>query len=88
MVLAGSLRPYTADDNGAYKPLIEMDCRGCEPTTFVPLSDFTCRNVDSNQPFTEVDFSEENEWADYDEKSGQTVGVYEFQYQFNTYAKK
>ena len=81
------MRPYTADDDSTFKRFIEMDCRGCSPSTFLPLSHFTCNNVESNRKFTDVDLSEED-WADYDESSEQTVGVYEFKYQFNTYNKK
>lgn len=85
-ILDGSLRPYTADDDLTFKPFIEMDCRGCSPISFSPLANFACKNVESGRQFTEVDLSSDD-WADYDEASGQTVGVYEFKHQFSSYKK-
>lgn len=85
-ILEGSLRPYTADDDLTFKPFIEMDCRGCSPISFSPLANFACKNVESGRQFTEVDLSSDD-WADYDEASGQTVGVYEFKHQFSSYKK-
>jgi len=66
--------------------MIELDCRGCAPTTFLPFSHFSCSGVESGQKFNEVDLSE-GDWSDYDEKAGDTVGVYEFQSQFRSYNK-
>ena len=88
VILPDSLRPYTEEDNSAFKRFIDMDCRGCSPSSYKPLSNFICSNVESDNKFTEVDLSEGNEWVDYDEKSSQTVGIYEFKYQFNAYSKK
>ena len=75
-----------AEDELTFKPLIKLDCRGCTPSSFVPLSNFSCNNVDSNRKFADVDLSEED-WADYDESNNQTVGVYDFNSRFETYKK-
>ncbi|OTF83131.1 DUF866 domain containing protein [Euroglyphus maynei] len=85
-LMGGSLRPYRSEDSPDFKPLIELDCRGCDPTVFQPINGFQCSNMDNTTEFNDVDLSEMN-WADYDERNNESVGIYDFKYRFTTVKK-
>lgn len=85
-VIEGSIRPYLAEDSLNFKPFVEFDCRGCDPLLFEPIDHFQCTNMDNTTEFNEVDLSELN-WADYDERSNESVGIYDFKYRFTTVKK-
>lgn len=70
--------PYTAE-NGRFAPLVALDCRGLEFTTFHFRGKWLAEGEDSSTPF-ELDFDdgfEEGRWDDYDEKAGAPVAVSE-----------
>ncbi|KAI0788659.1 DUF866-domain-containing protein [Abortiporus biennis] len=67
-------KPYSADANGQFAPLVTLDCRGLEFVGFDPRGIWKCVGVESGTKFPEVDL-EEGEWVDYDEKSALPVGV-------------
>ncbi|KAI5123628.1 hypothetical protein M0805_003442 [Coniferiporia weirii] len=69
-----SVRPYSADSNGQFSPLVVLDCRGLEFIGFDPQGIWKCKGVESGTIFSEVDLSE-HEWTDYDEKAAQPVGI-------------
>ncbi|ORY98001.1 DUF866-domain-containing protein [Syncephalastrum racemosum] len=64
---------YSAEQNGKAQKLAVFDCRGLELVGFSPRDTWTAKGVESDTPFTEIDLSED--WADYDEKSGEPVGI-------------
>lgn len=52
-----------------------FDCRGIEPFDFDPRAGFLVTVLESGSQFHDVNL-EEKEWVDYDEKSSQSIGVY------------
>jgi len=75
-IISDSLQPYTADDVPQHKTIIIFDCRGVEPVAFEPRMGWQAKGTDSNTDFSNIDLTS-LEWADYDEKSQQSVGIYE-----------
>lgn len=66
---------------GKFKTIVQFDCRGIEPTEFQPRSGWIAKGIENGQTFDDIDLSEDD-WADYDEKNKQSVGITEFQSQF------
>lgn len=58
-----------------------FDCRGLEPVDFAPGPGWSAKAEESCKIFEDVDLSDK-EWVEYDEKSKQSVGVYELESQF------
>ncbi|KAI8926889.1 hypothetical protein BC831DRAFT_454810 [Entophlyctis helioformis] len=69
-----TLKPYPADKSGKMAPLLKLECRGWEPVEWIPLAPFQAVGVESNTKFKEIDLTD-REWADYDEKAGESVSV-------------
>lgn len=70
--------PY-AEDNGRFAPLIALDCRGLEFTSFHFRGKWKCEGEDSETQF-DIDWSavdEEGRWDDYDEKAELPVSISE-----------
>ena len=73
-LIPNKLRPYTAEDVPEYKPLIELEARGWEPTAFILGEGWKAKALESETIFD--DFSlEDSEWVDYDEISGKSVEI-------------
>ncbi|KAJ3263044.1 hypothetical protein HK104_006699 [Borealophlyctis nickersoniae] len=69
-----SLNPYTIEKSGKFAPIIRLESRGFEPTEWAPAEDFVAEGVESGTKFEGIDLSE-NEWAEYDEKGGNSVEI-------------
>lgn len=80
-VLNDSLSSYTVDDSLVYKTIVAFDCRGVEPIAFDARGGFFAVAINSGLKFSDIEL-QDNEWADYDEKDKQTVGVYELEHKF------
>ncbi|CAH1993253.1 unnamed protein product [Acanthoscelides obtectus] len=76
-IIPDSNAPYTNDDQGKFKPIVSFDCRGLEPVEFTPGEGWTIV-AESGQIFENVDLTEK-EWVEYDTKSQQSVGVFDFE---------
>lgn len=72
---------YTEEDSGKFKTIVAFDCRGIEPVEFSPRTGWIAKAIDGGATFEEIDLSEDD-WADYDEKKGNSVGISEFKSQF------
>ncbi|CAF0713683.1 unnamed protein product [Brachionus calyciflorus] len=79
-ILPETLKSYNADDSENFKTIIVFDCRGYLPVEFEFLGGWLAQGEESGTKF-EVDLKEK-EWADYDEKSKSSVGIYELEHQF------
>ncbi|ESO03557.1 hypothetical protein HELRODRAFT_173258 [Helobdella robusta] len=79
-LLKESLDSYTYDDCPKYKTIVVFECRGVQPIFFDPRVGWEVKGLESGTKFSDVDLSQD--WADYDEKAKDTVGVYELKYQF------
>lgn len=81
----GRSRGLTKDDHGKFVPLAGFECRGLEPIAWYPKDEFKVQG-ESGTVWDNVDLSEQ-EWFDYDEKSGESVGITEIVYEFRPYKK-
>lgn len=66
---------------GKFKSIVSFDCRGIEPIEFSPRSGWIAKAINNGQIFEDIDLSEDD-WADYDEKNNQSIGISEFKSQF------
>ncbi|XP_015788266.1 UPF0587 protein C1orf123 homolog isoform X1 [Tetranychus urticae] len=80
-ILPETIGSYNADDSLKFKKLIVFDCRGIEPIDYQPRDGFVCEGLESGKVFSAVEF-QDGEWADYDEKANESVGIYEFESKF------
>ncbi|KAG7199505.1 hypothetical protein KM043_014124 [Ampulex compressa] len=77
----GSVHSFTADDQGKFKTVVVLDCRGIEPNDFSAKEGWVAKATNNGKEFKEVDLSE-GEWADYCDKIKEPVGVYEIEHRF------
>ncbi len=79
-------RALTADDAGKFVPIIAFDCRGMEPVDWRPEGGFVV-TAPSGAKWEDVDLSDK-EWADFDERSGESVSVMELEWEFRVHKGK
>jgi hypothetical protein len=79
-------RPFTSEDHGKFVPIIGFECRGLEPVDWRPEDGFIVK-APSGTVWEDVDLSEK-EWADYDEKSGESVSIMELEWEFRVHKEK
>lgn len=79
-IIPDSVTPYTAEDSDQFKKLVVFDCRGVEPTDYFFGNGFTCTSEGGTQ-YEDINL-EEGEWVEYDEKAGQSVGIYSATHRF------
>lgn len=72
-------RRITGDDNGAWVPILGLDCRGLEPTKFHPENGWKVVSS-GGTVYDDVDLREE--WAEYCEKAQDSVGIYSVESRF------
>lgn len=89
---------YDAEDVNNFKTIVVFSCRGFEPVDFDPKDGWQAHgyteNVDSDDSegkeqsgkptstvFSDIDLSEK-EWADFDEESGKSTLISEFEIKF------
>ncbi|KAK9458218.1 hypothetical protein V1511DRAFT_32094 [Dipodascopsis uninucleata] len=72
--------PYTEEESGSWKNIIEIDVRGLEFVEFQAEGEWTCKSVANNTVFNEMDI-QSGEWFDYDEKAGQEVTITDIKWQ-------
>lgn len=81
VIIDGSLRSYNLEDDGQYKQLAQFDCRGCVPIKFEPIANFACKNSNCGKYYENVNVSNDD-WVEFDEESGESMGVYDFKSRF------
>ncbi|KAK9908399.1 hypothetical protein WJX75_007289 [Coccomyxa subellipsoidea] len=69
---------YTANDDGNFVGLVAFECRGLDVIGWQPEDGFIVEST-SGARFEDVDLSEK-EWMDYDEKLGESIGIYDLEY--------
>lgn len=82
----GVTRALTADDHGKFVPIIGFDCRGLEPVDWRPEDGFVVK-APSGFVWEDVDLSDKD-WADYDEKSGESASIMELEWEFRVHKSK
>ncbi|XP_068197391.1 CXXC motif containing zinc binding protein [Antennarius striatus] len=80
-ILRDTITPYNFEDSERFKTMVQFECRGLEPIDFQPQAGFAAQGPDSGTPFLEINLLEKD-WTDYDEKIGESVGIYEVTHQF------
>ncbi|WAR23774.1 CZIB-like protein, partial [Mya arenaria] len=80
-IMRDTITSYNAEDSNHFKTIVVFDCRGVEPIDFSPRIGFTAEGEESGTPFPEVSLTE-GEWAEYDEKQKEPVGVSEIEHKF------
>ncbi|KAI8064625.1 DUF866-domain-containing protein [Gongronella butleri] len=63
--------PY--QDSGKFQKMATFDVRGLELVDFSPKEGWVAKGLESDTVFDDVDLTED--WADYDEKAGEPVGI-------------
>lgn len=85
-----SVTGYDFADCNKFKTIVIFDCRGLEPVDFDPRDGWKAQGYKENEDgegsktstfFNEVDLSDK-EWADYDESSGESTVISEFEVKF------
>lgn len=75
----GVTRDVTGEDEGQWVPVCGFECRGIEPTKLHLGGGFTV-TTPAGTVFEDVDLSED--WVDFDEKGGDSVGIYDMEARF------
>ncbi|XP_075280573.1 CXXC motif containing zinc binding protein isoform X3 [Opisthocomus hoazin] len=80
-ILSQTIKPYNAEDSEKFKTIVEFECRGLEPVDFQPQGGFVAEGAESGTPFNDINLLEKD-WNDYDEKTKESVGIYEVTHKF------
>ncbi|KAI9255148.1 hypothetical protein BDA99DRAFT_442510, partial [Phascolomyces articulosus] len=72
---------YSAEKNNDFQKMATFDCRGLELVDFSPRDPWIAEGTESGTKFEDIDLTE-GEWVEYDEKSGEPVGISEIEVQF------
>lgn len=70
-----SIKSYEQEKNGQMQPLVVVECRGMEVVSWKCIGEFFVV-AESGSIFESVDLGE-NEWADFDERSGESLSIFE-----------
>ncbi|KAG2176326.1 hypothetical protein INT43_005560 [Umbelopsis isabellina] len=70
----GSTGSYSIDQVRQFVKLAVLDCRGLEPVDFDPRDGWLAEGAESGTKFEDIDLTEKD-WAEYDEKAGEPVGI-------------
>lgn len=73
--------PYTQEDSGKLKTIVQFDCRGLEPVAFSPRTGWIVKCAEGGPSFADVDLSEDD-WVEYDTKNDVPVEISEFKSSF------
>ncbi|CAO1637663.1 unnamed protein product [Parajaminaea phylloscopi] len=74
-------RPYSPrEDSGAdWQTICVLDVRGMDLIGWEAEGTWSCSSTVSKAKFEDVEFDENREWTDYDEKGGEPVGITELE---------
>ena len=85
-----SVKSYDFADSNKFKTICVFDCRGLEPVDFDPRDGWAAQGYKEDEDgegqatstkFSDVDLSDK-EWADFDEASGESTMISEFECKF------
>ncbi|XP_002157959.1 UPF0587 protein v1g245604 isoform X1 [Hydra vulgaris] len=79
-ILKDTITSYNLEDSNSFKTIVQFDCRGMEPNEFSARTGWVAKGAETSTKFN-VDLTE-GDWCDFDEKAGQSVGVYEIESRF------
>ncbi|GAB5587892.1 hypothetical protein Unana1_02792 [Umbelopsis nana] len=81
LAFLGPAGSYSIDQVNKFVKLAVLDCRGLEPVGFDPRAGWTAQGAESGTKFEDIDLTE-GDWADYDEKAGEPVGISNIESEF------
>ncbi|KAI8821442.1 uncharacterized protein EV422DRAFT_42632 [Fimicolochytrium jonesii] len=76
-ILVETLKPYQLQSSGKFAPIIQIESRGLEPVDFGVADGWQAEGAESGTPFKDIPLGEGEEWAEYDEKASEPVGITE-----------
>ncbi|KAI8144325.1 hypothetical protein BJV82DRAFT_65517 [Fennellomyces sp. T-0311] len=76
-----NVQAYSAEKNGKFQKIATFDCRGLELVDFSPRDPWVAEGTESGTKFEDIDLTD-GEWVEYDEKSGEPVGIAEIEVEF------
>ncbi|KAK0410065.1 hypothetical protein QR680_004924 [Steinernema hermaphroditum] len=85
-ILTDSYKSYSVEKNEQFQPIVRFECRGAEPVDFDFRVGWRAEGIESSTVFEDIDLNEK-EWADYDEKAGESTEINELSCRF-THQKK
>jgi hypothetical protein len=68
-----------SNQNGEFQAILGLECRGLDLERWIPSIDFIAESVDGTI-FENVDLSDPDGWAEYDERNDKAVSVTELEY--------
>lgn len=82
-IVNDSQKVIEAKDSGEWVSVIAFDCRGLEPVHWYPSDGvgWIVHSASSDSSFENVILTEDD-WADYDEKGEETIGLYSLEHKF------
>ncbi|KAF7722678.1 hypothetical protein EC973_002841 [Apophysomyces ossiformis] len=72
---------HAYNNSGKFQKIATFDCRGLELVDFSPRDPWSAKGTETATPFEDIDLLE-LEWADYDEKAGEPVGISNIEVEF------
>ncbi len=72
-IVPKSIQKYDGEQTSQFQPLVIVEGRGWEPSKWIPTGGFSCRGIESNTRFDDIDLSED--WCDYDEAASESVEI-------------
>ncbi|KFQ45187.1 UPF0587 protein C1orf123, partial [Nestor notabilis] len=80
-ILSQTIKPYNAEDSEKFKTIVEKNCFSIFPAKKASLLWFAAEGAESGTPFNDINLLEKD-WNDYDEKTKESVGIYEVTHKF------
>ncbi|ORZ17667.1 hypothetical protein BCR42DRAFT_238143 [Absidia repens] len=76
-----SSKVVSYNDSGKFQKMAVFDVRGLELVDFSPRDTWLAKGTETGTSFDDIDLLE-GDWADYDEKAGEPVGISGIEVQF------
>lgn len=80
-IIEDSIKSYNSDDQGKFKIIVCLECRGIEPCDYSPREGWIAKACNNGNVFTDIDLSD-GEWVEYCDKINSSVGIYEIESRF------
>jgi hypothetical protein len=65
---------YNEEQSGTFVPILAIECRGLEPTRWIPGRDFRVEGT-TGTVFDNVDLGDPDGWTDFDEQNDACVSI-------------
>ncbi|KAF5294883.1 hypothetical protein FQR65_LT10681 [Abscondita terminalis] len=72
---------FSNTNQNKFQTIVTFDCRGVEPIDFDPNEGWIAKVAETGKLYHDIDLSEK-EWVEYDTDIKESIGIYDFQFQF------